>query len=159
MQLHRSWRGIHSLPLLVGSAGNQAAAVGSEPAGARAGGEVHVGEAGEAHQSQGAHLPLVDSCAGHIPLKHIRVSPLATNGAAYGFHCRLQGRMYTLPDVWIRPAFGGKGRKMTGTLEAHANGFRYNSPKGESLDIMYRCEDHSSSQRLVMQVSACIVQV
>ena len=46
--------------------------------------------------------------------------------------------MYALPDVWIRPAFGGKGRKMTGTLEAHANGFRYISPKGEELDVMYR---------------------
>ena len=50
-----------------------------------------------------------------------------------------QGRVYTLPDVWIRPPFGGKGRKMTGQLEAHANGFRYSSPKGETLDIMYRC--------------------
>ena len=50
-----------------------------------------------------------------------------------------QGRMYTLPDVWIRPPFGGKGRKVTGQLEAHANGFRYTSPKGEQLDIMYRC--------------------
>lgn len=44
-----------------------------------------------------------------------------------------------LPDVWIRPPFGGRGRKMTGQLEAHANGFRYTSPKGETLDIMYRC--------------------
>lgn len=49
-----------------------------------------------------------------------------------------QGRVYALPDVWIRPAFGGKGRKVTGTLEAHFNGFRYTSPKGEELDIMYR---------------------
>ena len=49
-----------------------------------------------------------------------------------------QGRVYTLPDVWIRPTFGGKGRKMTGQLEAHANGFRYSSPKGDTLDIMYR---------------------
>lgn len=48
-----------------------------------------------------------------------------------------QGRVYTLNDVWIRPAFGGKGRKMTGQLEAHANGFRYSTPKGETLDIMY----------------------
>ena len=47
--------------------------------------------------------------------------------------------MYVLPDVWIRPPFGGRGRKMTGQLEAHANGFRYTSPKGETLDIMYRC--------------------
>jgi FACT complex subunit (SPT16/CDC68) len=50
-----------------------------------------------------------------------------------------QGRAYTLPDVWIRPPLGGKGRKMTGQLEAHANGFRYLGPKGEVLDIMYRC--------------------
>ena len=47
--------------------------------------------------------------------------------------------MYALNDVWIRPPFGGKGRKMTGQLEAHANGFRYSSPKGDQLDIMYRC--------------------
>lgn len=51
----------------------------------------------------------------------------------------VQGRMYTLPDVWIRPTFGGKGRKITGQLEAHSNGFRYSNPKGETLDIMYRC--------------------
>lgn len=50
----------------------------------------------------------------------------------------MQGRVYALPDVWIRPAFGGKGRKVTGTLEAHANGFRYTSPKGEELDVLYR---------------------
>lgn len=50
----------------------------------------------------------------------------------------VQGRMYTLPDVWIRPTFGGKGRKITGQLEAHSNGFRYSNPKGETLDIMYR---------------------
>lgn len=33
--------------------------------------------------------------------------------------------MYKVGDVWIRPGPGGKGRKMTGTLEAHANGFRW----------------------------------
>jgi FACT complex subunit (SPT16/CDC68) len=54
----------------------------------------------------------------------------------------LQGRAYTLPDVWIRPPLGGKGRKMTGQLEAHANGFRYLGPKGEVLDIMYRYAFH-----------------
>ena len=51
----------------------------------------------------------------------------------------LQGRAHLLPDVWIRPPLGGKGRKMTGQLEAHANGFRYLGPKGEVLDLMYRC--------------------
>lgn len=52
----------------------------------------------------------------------------------------LQGRSYVLPEVWIRPPFGGKGRKVTGSLESHANGFRYQNPKGEQLDIMYRCQ-------------------
>ncbi|KAK9824573.1 hypothetical protein WJX72_011424 [[Myrmecia] bisecta] len=59
---------------------------------------------------------------------------------------KAKGRMYTLPDVWIRPPFGGKGRKMTGQLEAHANGFRYTTPKGESLDIMYRNIKHAFFQ-------------
>ena len=51
----------------------------------------------------------------------------------------LQGRVLTLPDVWIRPNFGGKGRKMAGQLQAFQNGFRYSTPKQEKLDIMYRC--------------------
>ena len=33
-------------------------------------------------------------------------------------------QVYKLPDLWIRPSFGGKGRKVPGALEAHANGFR-----------------------------------
>ncbi len=57
-----------------------------------------------------------------------------------------KGRVYALPDVWIRPAFGGKGRKVAGTLEAHSNGFRYTSPKGEELDIMYRNVKHAFYQ-------------
>ena len=48
------------------------------------------------------------------------------------------GRAPTLPDVWVRPPLGGKGRRVTGTLEAHVNGFRYASPKGDTLDVMYR---------------------
>lgn len=51
----------------------------------------------------------------------------------------MQGRVLTLPDVWVRPNFGGKGRKMTGQLQAFQNGFRYSTPKQEKLDIMYRC--------------------
>ena len=70
--------------------------------------------------------------------------PAGTHGAPHVCGMRVthllhvQGRMYTLPDVWIRPNFGGKGRKVTGQLEAHSNGFRYSSPKGETLDIMFR---------------------
>lgn len=59
---------------------------------------------------------------------------------------RGKGRVFALPDVWIRPAFGGKGRKVAGTLEAHSNGFRYTSPKGEELDIMYRNVKHAFYQ-------------
>lgn len=57
-----------------------------------------------------------------------------------------RGRMFSLPDVWIRPNFGGKGRKMTGQLQAHSNGFRYSTPKQERLDIMYRNIKHAFYQ-------------
>ena len=52
---------------------------------------------------------------------------------------RVQGRMYTLPDVFIGPYSGSKERSAGGELEAHSNGFRYESdfPFGWSLDIMY----------------------
>ena len=56
------------------------------------------------------------------------------------------GRVHRLQDCWIRPNFGGRGRKMPGTLEAHSNGFRYNAPKGESLDVMYRNIKHAFFQ-------------
>ena len=51
-----------------------------------------------------------------------------------------------LPDVWVRPPLGGKGRRVPGQLEAHANGFRYSSPKGETLDVMYRNIKHAFFQ-------------
>lgn len=36
-------------------------------------------------------------------------------------------RSLRLPDLWIRPAFATKGRKVSGTLEAHVNGFKYST--------------------------------
>lgn len=33
-------------------------------------------------------------------------------------------RVFRLPDLWVRPTLGGRGRKVPGALEAHANGFR-----------------------------------
>lgn len=33
-------------------------------------------------------------------------------------------KVFKLPDLWMRPAFPGKGRKAPGILEAHHNGFR-----------------------------------
>uniref|UniRef100_A0A0D6QWA7 FACT complex subunit n=1 Tax=Araucaria cunninghamii TaxID=56994 RepID=A0A0D6QWA7_ARACU len=52
-----------------------------------------------------------------------------------------------LADLWIRPAFGGRGRKMTGTLEAHYNGFRYSTMRSdERVDIMYQNMKHAFFQ-------------
>ena len=57
-----------------------------------------------------------------------------------------RGRVPTLSDVWIRPTLGGRGKKLTGSLEAHTNGFRYHSPKGERLDVMYGNIKHAFFQ-------------
>jgi nucleosome binding factor SPN SPT16 subunit len=52
-----------------------------------------------------------------------------------------------LNDVWIRPPFGGRGRKLTGTLEAHVNGFRYSTSRAdERVDIMYGNIKHAFFQ-------------
>lgn len=52
-----------------------------------------------------------------------------------------------LPDLWIRPAFGGRGRKLTGTLEAHVNGFRYSTSRAdERVEIMYGNIKHAFFQ-------------
>ncbi|KAG1678588.1 hypothetical protein FOA52_012595 [Chlamydomonas sp. UWO 241] len=55
-------------------------------------------------------------------------------------------KVFKLPDLWIRPTFGGKGRKLPGTLEAHANGFRYSTPKNETINVMYRNIRHAFFQ-------------
>ncbi|KAJ8447121.1 hypothetical protein Cgig2_022850 [Carnegiea gigantea] len=52
-----------------------------------------------------------------------------------------------LPDLWIRPAFGGRGRKLPGTLEAHVNGFRYSTSRpDERVDIMFGNIKHAFFQ-------------
>lgn len=52
-----------------------------------------------------------------------------------------------LPDLWIRPAFGGRGRKLPGTLEAHANGFRYSTSRpDERVDVMFGNIKHAFFQ-------------
>jgi nucleosome binding factor SPN SPT16 subunit len=58
-----------------------------------------------------------------------------------------KGRVHRLADVWVRPAFGGRGRKLSGTLECHANGFRYSTPKSEErLDIIFSNIKHAFFQ-------------
>lgn len=52
-----------------------------------------------------------------------------------------------LSDLWIRPVFGGRGRKLSGTLEAHSNGFRYSTSRSdERVDIMFRNIKHAFFQ-------------
>ncbi|KAG6511843.1 hypothetical protein ZIOFF_029921 [Zingiber officinale] len=52
-----------------------------------------------------------------------------------------------LPDLWIRPSFGGRGRKLTGSLEAHVNGFRYaTSRPDERVEIMFANIKHAFFQ-------------
>ncbi|CAH9083048.1 unnamed protein product [Cuscuta epithymum] len=52
-----------------------------------------------------------------------------------------------LPDLWIRPVFGGRARKLPGTLEAHVNGFRYSTTRqDERVDIMYGNVKHAFFQ-------------
>ncbi|KAJ8447120.1 hypothetical protein Cgig2_022849 [Carnegiea gigantea] len=52
-----------------------------------------------------------------------------------------------LPDLWIRPVFGGRGRKLPGTLEAHVNGFRYSTSRpDERVDIMFGNIKHAFFQ-------------
>ncbi|KAJ7963221.1 FACT complex subunit SPT16 [Quillaja saponaria] len=52
-----------------------------------------------------------------------------------------------LTDLWIRPVFGGRGRKLPGTLEAHVNGFRFSTTRpDERVDIMFRNIKHAFFQ-------------
>ncbi|KAK9282890.1 hypothetical protein L1049_011115 [Liquidambar formosana] len=52
-----------------------------------------------------------------------------------------------LSDLWIRPVFGGRGRKLPGTLEAHVNGFRFSTTRqDERVDIMFGNIKHAFFQ-------------
>ncbi|KAD7116726.1 hypothetical protein R6Q59_006536 [Mikania micrantha] len=52
-----------------------------------------------------------------------------------------------LTDLWIRPTFPGRGRKLPGTLEAHDNGFRYSTSRAdERVDILFGNIKHAFFQ-------------
>ncbi|GAV70889.1 Peptidase_M24 domain-containing protein/Rtt106 domain-containing protein/SPT16 domain-containing protein [Cephalotus follicularis] len=52
-----------------------------------------------------------------------------------------------LSDLWIRPVFGGRGRKLPGTLEVHVNGFRFSTTRAdERVDIMFANIKHAFFQ-------------
>ena len=50
----------------------------------------------------------------------------------------------SLPEIFIKPAISSK--KTQGTLEAHVNGFRFISSKGEKVDIIYSNIKHAFLQ-------------
>lgn len=56
----------------------------------------------------------------------------------------LKGRKIFLNDLTIRPNITGK--KTVGVLEAHTNGFRFMSNKGEKVDIIYKNIKHALFQ-------------
>ena len=49
-----------------------------------------------------------------------------------------------LQDLYIRPNIVQK--RLSGTLEAHVNGFRYTSIRGDKVDIMYNNIKHAFFQ-------------
>ncbi|KAL6220165.1 hypothetical protein ACLB2K_007922 [Fragaria x ananassa] len=52
-----------------------------------------------------------------------------------------------LPDLEIRPSFGGRARKLTGSLEAHANGLRYSTSRSDQrVDVMFSNIKHAFFQ-------------
>ena len=52
-----------------------------------------------------------------------------------------------LLDLWVRPPFGGRGRKLTGSLEAHTNGLRYSTSRpDERVDVMFGNIKHAFFQ-------------
>eukprot|EP00743_Colponemidia_sp_Colp-15_P004304 GILK01004643.1.p1 GENE.GILK01004643.1~~GILK01004643.1.p1 ORF type:complete len:1051 (-),score=281.73 GILK01004643.1:164-3265(-) len=55
-----------------------------------------------------------------------------------------KGKRPMLQDLSVRPNLSGK--KTTGTLEAHQNGFRFTSNKGEKIDVIYRNIKHAFYQ-------------
>lgn len=55
------------------------------------------------------------------------------------------GRPLRLNDLMVRPGLGGRGKKLPGWLEAHANGFRY-STRDQHVDILYANIKHAFFQ-------------
>eukprot|EP01119_Soliformovum_irregulare_P009960 TRINITY_DN2402_c0_g1_i4.p1 TRINITY_DN2402_c0_g1~~TRINITY_DN2402_c0_g1_i4.p1 ORF type:complete len:710 (+),score=291.41 TRINITY_DN2402_c0_g1_i4:1112-3241(+) len=55
-----------------------------------------------------------------------------------------KGRNPRLSDIFVRPS--PTGRKTTGILEGHTNGFRFTTPKGANVDILYKNIAHAFFQ-------------
>ncbi len=56
----------------------------------------------------------------------------------------IKGKRPMLSDLKVRPNLSGK--KTNGNLEAHANGFRFSSKKGEQIDLTFKNIKHAFFQ-------------
>ena len=63
-------------------------------------------------------------------------------------------RVPRLADLTMRPQLSGK--KSLGTLEAHTNGLRFTSKKGEAIDVMYANVRNALFQPCEREVSVII---
>ena len=58
-----------------------------------------------------------------------------------------KGKIWRLTNLMVKPAFGGRGKKVAGVLECHGNGFRYSTSKSdERLDIIFSNIKHAFFQ-------------
>lgn len=67
-----------------------------------------------------------------------------------------KGKRILLNDVSIRPTITGTGKKIIGVLEAHTNGVRFVSNKGEKVEIIYKNIKHAFLQPCENELIALI---
>ena len=67
-----------------------------------------------------------------------------------------KSKRIVLNDVSIRPTITGTGKKTIGVLEAHTNGLRFVSNKGEKVEIIYKNIKHAFLQPCENELIALI---
>lgn len=71
-----------------------------------------------------------------------------------------RGPSIRLNDLYARPNFGVRNKKVQGNLEAHSNGFRFTSRRNDKLDILYRFDcwgDGCDLTAGLQQHQACVL--
>lgn len=101
-------------------------------------------------------VQLVKALRGHVAsresMKSERVIPVSEEKKQLS-----KTKPIRLSDILIRPSFGGRGRKMTGTLEGHWIGFHYSTTKQEErVEIMYKNIKHAFFQAAEKKMNTLI---
>lgn len=65
-----------------------------------------------------------------------------------------KGRKPVLKDLKVRPAISSK--KISGYLECHKNGFKYNSLKSENIEVIFKNIKHAFFQPCDYESIICI---